>query len=69
MNGAIGRRIRELRVRRGFTQQQLADLSGVGVMAISAIERGQANPKIDTLERIAHALTVTLPKLLEVPIE
>ena len=40
----------------GLTQKQLAALSGMDQSDISKIERGTANPSVETLKRIAQAL-------------
>ena len=47
--------IRE-RQKRGFSQQQLAERAGTRQPVISRLERGEGNPTIDLLQRIAHAL-------------
>lgn len=57
---AIGARIRELRLSRGLTQQQLADLSHLSKPNISNIEAGKYSVGIDVLQRICQALNVTL---------
>jgi XRE family transcriptional regulator, regulator of sulfur utilization len=44
------------RERKGLTQKQLAELSGVQQSEISKIERGQINPTIETVARIAAPL-------------
>lgn len=56
----VGARILQQRVSAGFTQQQLAALSGVGQAEISRIERGQANPTADTLEALGSPLGISL---------
>lgn len=60
------RRIKELRVAKGWNQQELADRStdgkvgeGLALGTISAIERG-GHTGTETLEKIANALTVPL---------
>lgn len=40
----------------GVTQEQLAELSGVALRTIKEIERGQGNPTIATLSKIADVL-------------
>lgn len=42
------------------TQQALADMSGVSVRMIKAIEGGYANPSIGTLEKILNVLGLKL---------
>ena len=44
------------RAAEGISQKQLAALSGMDQSDISKIERGVANPSVETLERIAKAL-------------
>lgn len=38
------------------SQEQLSDLSGVGIKTIYAIEQGKANPSLKTLQRILDTL-------------
>src|SRR4051794_17122332 len=52
----IGTDIQALRERRNLTRQQLAARAGLGRMVESRIERGVANPDLEALQRIAHAL-------------
>ena len=44
--------IREARIRRGFTQRQLAERAGVTQPMLSLIERGLRDPRHSTVERI-----------------
>lgn len=48
------------RHRAGLSQVQLAEQSGVGQSEISRIENGQANPTLETLDRLAGPLMVRL---------
>lgn len=56
MKEYIGTRIRERRQELSINQQTLADLSGVGINTIVAIERGTGNPSIETLGRLMNTL-------------
>ena len=56
----------ELRTAQNLTLRQLEEKSGVSKTQINVIENGRANPTIDTLERIAAALGVSVPELLQV---
>ena len=56
----VGRRLRELRERRGLSLRALADRSDLSVNAISLIERGQSSPTVATLHRLAAALQVRI---------
>jgi transcriptional regulator with XRE-family HTH domain len=61
---ALGAAIRELREKSGRTQEALAQGAGITVAHLSGIERGYANPKWSTVERIADALGVSLGELV-----
>lgn len=52
----IGNSIRERRKKLGINQQTLADLSGVAVNTVVAIERGEGNPQLTTLLTILDTL-------------
>jgi DNA-binding XRE family transcriptional regulator len=54
-----------VRTERGMTQAQLAEAIGVAQPRIAEVERGDANPRLSTLSKIAHALGITLSELLE----
>jgi transcriptional regulator with XRE-family HTH domain len=58
-------RLRELRERRGLSQQGLAELAGVQQTAISELESGH-NQRLDhgILQRLARALDVELTELV-----
>ncbi len=53
-----------LRKDRGLTQAQLAEAAGVRQPRIAEIERGDANPRLDTLAKLARALGVPVAALL-----
>ena len=52
----IGNAIRERRKKLGVNQQTLADLAGVAVNTLVAIERGEGNPQLSTLLTILDTL-------------
>lgn len=60
----FGLAVRRLRVARGMTQGELADMSGVSRTYISALEHGRKNPTLDTQERVAGALEIRLSELV-----
>ncbi len=51
-----GNNIRRARKAKGLTQKKLGELSGINEVQIRQYELGRANPKIETLEKIADAL-------------
>lgn len=60
INQFLGAKVRERRDLRGLTQQELADKSGLSKVTIGQIERGNAEPSIGTLGKIAQALECEL---------
>lgn len=60
----IGNRIKELRIKKGFTQSQLADELGFTSQTISNWESGAREPDIDALVHLAFLFDVTLDYLL-----
>ncbi|MBO5594911.1 MAG: helix-turn-helix transcriptional regulator [Prevotella sp.] len=56
----IGEMIKQRRVKLGITQLILAQLAGVGINTVVAIERGEGNPRLKTLEAIADTLGMKL---------
>ncbi|WP_339221086.1 helix-turn-helix transcriptional regulator [Paenibacillus sp. FSL H8-0332] len=58
LRNAVGDRIRAIRKAKGLTQQQLAELSNLDDAYIGAVERGERNFSIDTLEKIVAALNI-----------
>jgi transcriptional regulator with XRE-family HTH domain len=60
---ALGEAIRQLRTRRGISQEDLAHLAGVTTGTLSVIERGRSNPAWGTVKAIAKALDVSMPEL------
>jgi transcriptional regulator with XRE-family HTH domain len=58
-------RLKELRERRGLTQEQLSEKSGVGRSHLARLETGKQDPTLSTLEKLAKALGVKVGSLLE----
>jgi ribosome-binding protein aMBF1 (putative translation factor) len=56
----LGRAVRELRERRGWSQSQLAQASGMTQSAVARFEAGGTVPTLPVLERLAAALDVSL---------
>lgn len=64
---AIGARVRRERLTREWTLDALASNAGISRRQLVNIERGEANPSINTLLSISDALGVGLPTLVEPP--
>lgn len=61
----LGQRIRNFRTAKGLSQEKLAELSGCHPTYIGQIERGEKNATIESIEKIAVALDISLSKLFE----
>ncbi|WP_055586032.1 helix-turn-helix domain-containing protein [Streptacidiphilus griseoplanus] len=64
----IGRRIRELRTRRGLSLSELALRAGVGKATLSGLEAGTRNPTVETLYAVTAQLAVPLATVLGDPV-
>jgi transcriptional regulator with XRE-family HTH domain len=56
----LGKRIQELRKKKGYTQEKVAELISMEQNTISVIESGRNFPTLATLEKIANVLDVEL---------
>jgi len=61
----FGRRIRELREEKGWSQEEFAEQCGLHRTYIGGIERGERNVGLINIERIAVALRVSIADLFE----
>ena len=59
----LQRQIRDLRVKRGLTQEQLAQKVDVDTSAVCQWETGRTSPRSDKVPKIAKALKVTVAAL------
>ena len=59
--------LRQIRVRSGLSQDQLAADAKVDRAYVGSLERGTANPTVDLLDRVADALEVSLGELFRRP--
>ena len=65
INKQVGKRIRVIRLNRGFSQEKLASSSGLHRSHVGQIERGETNVTVKTLERIGLALRVPVVEFLK----
>ena len=56
----VGNAVAAARAKKGLSQKELSKLSGIDQSDISKIERGIANPSVNTLNRLAEALDTKL---------
>lgn len=59
----LGQRIKELRTKLNMTQEDLAFKVGVDRSYMGFVERGEKNPTLDKLIKIANTLKVSLSEL------
>ena len=64
-NNIFGKRLKELRIEKGLSQQKLGEIWGFCNQTISFWESGSREPDLDTLVEIAHYFEVPLEELLE----
>ena len=58
--GSFGSQLKRLRETAGFTQEELATISGLSVHAVSALERGERRrPHVETVRALSAALDLT----------
>jgi transcriptional regulator with XRE-family HTH domain len=62
---AFGKRVAEVRHRRGLTQEQLAEKADLMPLTVSFVEQGRRWPRIITVHKIAKALNVPLDELFK----
>jgi transcriptional regulator with XRE-family HTH domain len=62
---AFGRAVRRFRVALGISQESLADLANIHRTYIGGIERGERNPTLTMIHRLAEALKVQPHRLIQ----
>jgi len=58
MKELIGSRIKQIRLRKKFTQEKLSEQIDINSKYLSSIERGKENPTLNTLISLSQALDV-----------
>lgn len=59
----LGKRIKQLRKAKGWSQQELADKSNMQYSYLGLIERGERNPTLEIIDKIAKGLGVEISQL------
>lgn len=60
----LGKRIREARINKKYTQQKLAEEAGIGIMYLGEIERGIKMPSLNIFIKIIEALDISADYVL-----
>lgn len=59
----VGMNIRVARIKRGISQEGLADMAGLVRSTMGIVERGEQSPSLQTITKVANALDMDLYKL------
>lgn len=61
----FGKKLRQLRKKKSWTQEQLAEYADIAYKHVQRLEGKHPSPvKIDTIEKLAKAFRISIPKLL-----
>lgn len=63
VNSDLGKKIRKLRRKPGISQEKLAERAGIHRTYMGKIERGESNPPLHTISKIAKALKIKISDL------
>jgi transcriptional regulator with XRE-family HTH domain len=62
---ALAKRMKELRKKRGLSQEAFADHAGLHRVAVGWIEQGKRVPSLKTLVKISQGLGISVSELLK----
>lgn len=65
MNNELAQRIKALRNRKGFSQEELAEKTGLSLRTIQRIENSETEPRGDSLKRLAAAFDVPADEITD----
>lgn len=61
----IGQRIRNYRIQKNLSQEQLSELANCHPTYIGQLERGEKNTTLENIQKVAQALNIPLSQLFE----
>lgn len=61
----VGKRLRACRIKKGLSQEKLAETAGFHPTYVGQVERGEKNLTIESLEKMCRALEISFSKLFE----
>ncbi len=64
-NKELSKRVKDLRNRKGFSQEELAENTGLSLRTIQRIENGETEPRGDSLKRLANAFNVSPDEIVD----
>lgn len=59
----VGMNIRVARIKRGISQEGLADMAGLARSTMGIVERGEQSPSLQTITKVSNALDMDLYRL------
>lgn len=59
----IGARIKNIRLKKGMTQEQLSEKMGINPKYLSSIERGKENPTLNTIINLSQSLGINIDEI------
>ena len=62
---ALAKRIKELRLDKGISQEELAHRSGLSRTGMGFLETGKRWPRLDTMMKVAEGLNISVDELLK----
>jgi transcriptional regulator with XRE-family HTH domain len=62
---ALAKRIKQLRLDKGISQEELAHRSGLSRTGMGFLETGKRWPRLDTLMKVADGLSISVDELLK----
>jgi transcriptional regulator with XRE-family HTH domain len=65
----LGKKIKDLRNRKGLSQEELAEQAQISLRTVQRIENDETEARGDTLKRLAFALNITPEYLTELPVK
>jgi transcriptional regulator with XRE-family HTH domain len=64
LSSRFGNNLRKVRLAKGISQENLAELANLHRTYVSSVERGERNVTLETIEKLAKALGVSMAKLM-----
>ena len=60
----IGIKLKFERMKKGFSQEELAEAAKISSNLVSLIERGKSNPTVETIAAVSKALDISIEELI-----
>ncbi|MBI9056677.1 MAG: helix-turn-helix domain-containing protein [Labilibaculum sp.] len=64
-NKELAKNIKALRNRKGFSQEELSEKTGLSLRTIQRVENGETEPRGDSLKRLANAFNVSSDEIID----